>query len=256
MAIKAVIFDAYNTLFRNDTSYWFDIFEDICQQQKLAVSPEKLWDCWKSFEIQFRQTRTDMTDPDQSPPFKTYRVAWQEAFEQAFSSLGLSGNANRASEQSVRGMAGREPYHDTIPVLNFVNRHWKSSLLTNADNSFIMPLIERHGLIFESIVTSEMAQAYKPNPRVFEKVLAETGESAAESVYVGDTLLDDIHGAKLSGMLAIWINRDKRPLDDQLIAPDFEISELMDLIDILVGMSDTVDRSELPAFSERILGND
>lgn len=256
MAIKAVIFDAYNTLFRNETSYWADIFGAICQQQNLAVGPQQLWDCWKSFEIQFRQTRTDMVNPDQSPPFKTYQVAWEKAFEQAFNSLGLSGNAHKASEQSVAGMAGREPYEDTIPVLGFVNKHWKSSLLTNADNSFIMPLIERHGLMFSSVVTSEMAQAYKPNPKAFEKVLSETGVSAAESVYVGDTLLDDIHGAKLSGMLAVWINRDKKSLDDQLIAPDFEISELMDLIDILVDMSNSVDRSKLPAFSERILGND
>ena len=93
MAIKAVIFDAYNTLFRNETSNWADIFASICQQQNLAVGPQQLWDCWKSFEIQFRQARTNMVNPDQSPPFKTYQVAWEEAFEQAFNYLGLSGNA-------------------------------------------------------------------------------------------------------------------------------------------------------------------
>jgi 2-haloalkanoic acid dehalogenase type II len=233
MTMKAVIFDVYNTLFRNDTSCWTDVFGDICRIQELAVSPEDLWVRWKTFEVQFRQTRTNMETPEESPLFKTYQMAWGEAFVKAFDSLGIKGDPEQAAQISVNGMANREPYEDTISFLDYVGHRWKRSLLTNADNDFIEPLLQRHNLFFDAVVTSEMARAYKPDPRVFQRVLRETGVLPEEALYVGDTLLDDVHGAKLAGMSAAWINRNEADRDTGLLAPDYEVTELRELVGVL-----------------------
>ena len=91
----------------------------------------------------------------------------------------------------VEGMARRAPYEDTLAFLEYAGRRWKLALLSNADNDFILPLLERHRLSFHAVVTSEMAQAYKPDPRAFLRVLREVGVSPEEALYVGDTLLDD-----------------------------------------------------------------
>ena len=238
MPLKAVIFDVYNTLFHNDTSCWMDTFRDICRIQELPISPEDFWTRWKTFEVRFRQSRTNLDNPDMSPPFKTYQAAWREAFVSAFDSLGIRGDPDHAAQMSVDGLASREPYADTLPFLEYVGKRWKKALLTNADNDSILPLLERHNLAFDAVVTSEMARAYKPGPRVFQRILQETGVLPQEALYVGDTLLDDVHGAKLAGMPAAWLNRNGADPDPQLLPPDHQVAgleELMPILDSLKG---------------------
>ena len=238
MPLKAIIFDVYNTLFQNNNSYWIDVFGEICRIQNLPVSPDDLWKHWKSFEVSFRQIRTNMENPDKSPPFKTYQVAWKEAFTDAFNSLGISGDPEHASQLSVEGMASRQPYEDTILCLEYVRRNWKMALLTNADNAFIMPILSRYGLSFDAVVTSEMARAYKPDPRVFDRILKETQVLAEDALYVGDTLLDDVHGAKLAGMQVAWLNRYGIDRDTKLIGPDYEVAGLTELMDIFESLKE------------------
>lgn len=233
MPLKAVIFDVYNTLFYNDTSCWMDTFRDICRIQSIPVSPEELWARWRTFEVRFRQTRTNLEHPEESPPFKTYQAAWRGAFVDAFDSLGVVGDARHAAQLSVDGLAHRKPYEDTLPFLEQMGHRWKRALLTNADNGSILPLLQRHGLSFDAVVTSEMARAYKPDPRVFHRVLEETGVLPSEALYVGDTLLDDVHGAKLAGMPAAWLNRNGADRDPQLLPPDYEVRGLDELMDVL-----------------------
>ena len=233
MTIKAVILDVYNTLFRNDLAAWLDTFKAICDSQGIAVAPEDLYDHWKSIEVRFRQTRTNLDSPEQSPPFSTYQSAWRSAFIDAFSDLNLRADADAAAQASVDGLASRQPFPDALPFLDYVSSRYKVALLTNADNASILPLVERHNLAFDALLTSEMARAYKPDPRVFQQVAEQLGVPPSESLYVGDTLFDDVHGAKLAGMYAAWINRARADRDTTLIAPDHEVAGLDELADIL-----------------------
>ena len=95
MPLRAVICDVYNTLFRNEPSSWIATFGEICRLQGLTVTPQKLYDVWKSHEMGFRRVRTNLERPEASPPFKSYRTAWTEAFVDAFRDLGLQGDRSR-----------------------------------------------------------------------------------------------------------------------------------------------------------------
>ena len=233
MPLKAVVFDVYNTLFRNDTSSWMDTFRDICRIQQLSVSHEEFWTCWKSFEVRFRQTRTDLEHPEKSPPFKTYEAAWREAFVNAFKTLGVRGDAETAAQMCVEGLASREPFDGTLLFLEHVKAHWKTAVLTNADNASILPLLQGHGLSFHTVLTSEMVGAYKPAPTGFHRILKEIGVSPQEAIYVGDTLYDDVHGAKRAGLEAVWISRNGGDPDPKLLQPDYRVSSLEELKEIL-----------------------
>ncbi|MQF48541.1 HAD family hydrolase [SAR202 cluster bacterium AC-647-N09_OGT_505m] len=233
MPLKAIIFDVYNTLFRNDTSSWMDTFRELCRIQDLPISPDDLWARWKSIEVRFRQTRTNLEHPEESPPFKTYQEAWREAFVDAFDSLGIRGDPDHAAQLSVDGLATREPYEDTFPFLEYVRHRWKRSVLTNADSGSILPLLQRYELSFDAVVTSEIARAYKPDPRIFIRIVKETGVLPEEALYVGDTLFDDIHGAKLAGLPTAWINRNGADTDPQLLPPDYQVTGLDKLVEIL-----------------------
>lgn len=67
----------------------------------------------------------------------------------------------------------------------------------------------------------------KPDPRIFQEALRLSGVGAEEAVHVGDSLEDDIHGARRAGIKAIWLDRsgrhatmDKNPEDHVTVIRD------------------------------------
>lgn len=61
---------------------------------------------------------------------------------------------------------------------------------------------------FERIVFSSDMGASKPNPKIFDAVLAPMGLEPSQAIFVGDNLFDDIWGAQHMGMTTVWIDRD------------------------------------------------
>ena len=63
---------------------------------------------------------------------------------------------------------------------------------------------------FDFKVISAVFGAAKPNPKIFHEALKRANVSAAETIHVGDSLEDDIRGAHLAGIKAIWLDRSGR----------------------------------------------
>lgn len=62
--------------------------------------------------------------------------------------------------------------------------------------------------LFEFPVFSSDHQSMKPSPVLFDLAFQPFGVPKEEVVFVGDTLVNDIKGAKDFGIAAVWINRD------------------------------------------------
>lgn len=230
--LKAIIFDAFETLYSNSSEQWRRTFEEVCEDLALLIDPQELRRCWVQFEGEFRRRRTRMDDPASSPPFITYREAWRSAFEQAFEQLGLNGYANIAAAIAVRNMGLRPPYEDATSTLPMLRKGpWKLGLLSNADDDFLTPVLETWPLAsFDAILSSESAAVYKPHPKAFQAVLEKLNVAPQEAIYIGDQLYDDVHGSKLVGMRAVWLNRTgQTERNTTFEVPDFEISNLVEL---------------------------
>lgn len=106
-----------------------------------------------------------------------------------------------------------------------------------SDNDTLQKTLDKNGLVFEHIVTSEMVRAYKPNPRIFLEALKLLGCSREEVIFVGDSQEDDILSAKNAGIMVVWINRRKERLKKDMPRPDFEIEDLTGLLEILRELS-------------------
>ena len=63
---------------------------------------------------------------------------------------------------------------------------------------------------FDFKVISAVFGAAKPNPKIFEEALRKANVQASAAVHVGDSLEDDVRGAHLAGIRAIWIDRSNR----------------------------------------------
>ena len=235
--ITTVIFDMYETLAENNTGLWKDTFREICSVQGLAVNPEYLYQEWKSLEMVFRKERQNLEEPENSPPFKSYEQAWRECFSHVFARLGLEGDAPAAANHTIRDMGRREPYQDALDAMPALQAGWRTGILSNADDDYLLPLLNHIGWKFEAVLSSEGARAYKPLPAPFRQIMDRLGIGPDEAIYVGDTLYDDVVGAKGVGMRAAWINRHGASLDPQYLNPDYEIRSLNELPEILQAAS-------------------
>lgn len=56
------------------------------------------------------------------------------------------------------------------------------------------------------------------------------GADPAGTWHVGDDLTTDVGGAKVSGLVAVWVDRDRIGLASNVVEPDLTIGSLDDLV--------------------------
>ena len=232
--IKAVIFDMYETLVHNHPSLWLPTFDQVCRDQGVPLTGQQLWDQWKPLELGFRRARNQRDGSGGTPPFKTYEHAWRDCFAQVFRQVG-KGDAADAARRCVVALGERELFRETSKVIARLKSAnlFRLGVLSNADNDSLWPLLRRHGLEFDAVVTSEAAQAYKPDPRPFQLMLQALAVPPEACMFVGDSQDDDVHGARTAGMRTVWLNRNGTPLDRRLSLPDYQVAGLAEVLDIL-----------------------
>jgi putative hydrolase of the HAD superfamily len=83
-----------------------------------------------------------------------------------------------------------------------------------------------------AVFSSEVGKR-KPHPAIFERALDALGVAAAESVFVGDRLYEDVRGAGELGMTtvqALWFRADEHPEGGE---PDFQAFTQMDVLNVV-----------------------
>jgi putative hydrolase of the HAD superfamily len=88
------------------------------------------------------------------------------------------------------------------------------------------------GARVDVVVLSGEVGARKPEPAIFERALSELGVDAANALFVGDRLVDDIQGAAAVGMRtaqAVWFNADGATTDAE---PDDRAFTPIDVLNI------------------------
>jgi putative hydrolase of the HAD superfamily len=108
-----------------------------------------------------------------------------------------------------------ELFEDAPPVLEELR---SGGLLIGLVSNGIRDLTEfvaHHRLDVDAIVDSRTHGRVKPHPTIFRAALEQLGVAAADAVMVGDSLDEDVEGARAIGMRAILIDRAERHPDVQ-----------------------------------------
>lgn len=222
--IKAVVFDMFNTLVEDGDSYWEQTFEHIVERQGLALSGKALRREWCLIDEQYRAKRGVV-----GWPFYTYREAWEKSFQAVYSNIGASCNVGDSIEVIVSDMVKRPLFPETLSALDSIGKKVNISLLSNADDVFLGPVVGRIGKTFGCVISSESSRCYKPNPKIFNDITQQLKLRPDQLLYVGDRQWEDVHGPKLCGMATAWINRDHVPKDPNLSEPDHIITSLCEV---------------------------
>jgi len=142
----------------------------------------------------------------------------------------------RAADAFAEAFAGQTAMKDLVPaVLEQLRHKYKLGVISN----FALPpgvkkTLEQFDLakFFDVILISGEVGWRKPSPRIFQKALESLKVGASETVFVGDSPLLDIEGARRVGMKTVLVRKsatEKKETGN----PDAVITELDELPVIL-----------------------
>jgi len=116
-------------------------------------------------------------------------------------------------------------YPDVLPTLDALGPRYVLGLVSNG-NSYP----ERCGLQgrFRFAIFAEDHGAEKPDPALFRVALRQVGCGPGQMLHVGDSLGNDVLGARRAGVRAVWLNRSGAANGTD-IRPDAEIRSLAEL---------------------------
>jgi putative hydrolase of the HAD superfamily len=101
-----------------------------------------------------------------------------------------------------------ELYDDARPALAALRVHGlKLGLLSNTQRDLEL-FVAHHDLDVDAVLTSRLHGKTKPHRSIFQRMLELLAVTAAEAVMVGDTVSDDVEGARAVGMRAILVDRE------------------------------------------------
>ena len=103
--------------------------------------------------------------------------------------------------------ANFELYEDALPVLEDLRRHeLKIGLVSNTGRD-LAEFIVHHGLDVDAAISSGAHGKVKPDPTIFLAVLRELDVRPERTAMVGDSIDDDVEGARQLGMSAFLLDR-------------------------------------------------
>jgi len=144
------------------------------------------------------------------------------AFERTLQHVGVADEGLAAHLNAVylkHRFEDTRPFDDVLPTLDALRGHYRLGLLSNGNSCpEVCGLPDR----FDFVVFAQDYGIEKPDPRLFEIALEHAGCSPQELLHVGDSLTNDVDGAKRAGVLAV--------------RPDFAITSLTELPGICQGV--------------------
>ena len=218
MPVRAVIFDAYGTLVRNDDLRL--IPRRIVADHRLAASADDVLTRW--IDLYHEAT--------QRAPFRTLREIESDTLRSLLRELGIEADATAYVDLFFEVTTKVELYPEVGEVLRALPPI-RSAVLSNADHEHVAAW--KFTLPVEFVLVSEAVRAYKPHPLMFQTALERFGLHPHEVLHVGDSEVDDVDGAKAAGLRVAWVNRDDRRRRARGPAPDFEIRDLKELLALL-----------------------
>ena len=136
---------------------------------------------------------------------------WFEFTERIVRAMGGDGPAARdVAIEITRGWERHENfdlYEDVAPVLDELRRAGLRLGLVSNSARDVQAFARHHALAIDAGISSFHHGRTKPHPSIFRAVLDLLEVEPGEAAMVGDTIADDVEGARAIGMHAVLVDR-------------------------------------------------
>lgn len=236
--IRAIAFDCYGTLIDVTDDSFIAACSAILGAYHRAHEGAAFFQRWlEAVKALGQASGRDPNNPTggPEPPFTPFRERWPRYFARAFADFGIVADAVAAYEVFHDTLATGIAYPDAEPALRALGSYYKLAVVSNADDDHLKAALAANNLPVPLVLSSESARSYKPRRPIFRQAAELLGEHIHDVLYVGDSPQMDVLGARYAGMRVAWVNRGGASLPAGIPRPDYEVRDLLELVQIVLG---------------------
>jgi HAD superfamily hydrolase (TIGR01549 family) len=207
MSLRAVLLDVDFTLCRPGPELSADRYARIAARHDIRLDTSRYGAAREEAVLNLKR----------HPELLHDESIWHRFTEEIF--IGMGGPEAIASECATEIEEGWgvsenfELFEDVMPVLDELRKAGLRIALVSNGIRDLTEFVAHHRLDVDAIVDSRSHGRVKPHPTIFQAALDALGVVPDDAVMVGDSLEEDVEGARALGMRAILIDREERHPD-------------------------------------------
>ena len=217
--IKAIIFDAYGTLFDVNSA------AEKCKH-KIGDKWEGFANYWRTTQLEYTWLRSLMN---------RHKDFWQVTEDSLDKSMKIFEIDLSMKKELLNLYKKLSTFPEVKEVLNNLKeKDYKLAILSNGTPSLLCELVKSNNLdnIFDDIFSIEEVKIYKPNSKVYDLPFKKYQIKKNEVAFLSANTWD-VSGGGNYGYRSIWVNRNNNIFDNLDYKPKEEVKNLKQLLEII-----------------------
>ena len=217
--VKAIIFDAYGTLFDVNSA------AEKCK--------DKIGDKWESFANFWRTTQLEYTWLRSL--MKRHKDFWQiteDSLDKSMKTFSIDPSMKNELMNLYKVLSPFKEVPETLKKLK--GKNFKLAILSNGTPSLLDELVKSNNLdkLFDDIFSIEEVGIYKPDSRVYDLPIQKYKIKNSEVMFLSANTWD-VSGGGNYGYQSIWVNRNNNIFDNLDFNPSNQIKDLTELVNLI-----------------------
>ncbi len=217
--IKAIIFDAYGTLFDVNSA------AEKCKN-KIGKKWEDFANHWRTTQLEYTWLRSLMN---------RHKDFWQVTEDSLKKSMEAYKIDTSMKNELLNLYKVLSPFEEVLETLKSLKKQeYKLAILSNGTPNLLDNLVKKNNLeiFFDDIFSIEEVGVYKPDAKVYDIPIKKYGIKKNEVIFLSSNTWD-VSGGGNYGYETIWVNRDNNVFDYLDYKPKNQIISLKGILDII-----------------------
>ncbi len=217
--IKAIIFDAYGTLFDVNSA------AEKCKD-KIGDKWEGFANFWRTTQLEYTWLRSLM---------KRHKDFWQiteDSLDKSMKAFNLDPSMKDELLNLYKVLSPFKEVPKTLKILK--KKNLKLAILSNGTPSLLSELVKSNDLVdlFDDLFSIEEVGIYKPDSSVYDLPVKRYKIEKSEVIFLSANTWD-VSGGGNYGYQSIWVNRNNNVFDNLDYKPNNQIKNLSELISLI-----------------------
>jgi 2-haloacid dehalogenase len=217
--IKAIIFDAYGTLFDVNSA------AEKCKD-KIGDKWEPFANFWRTTQLEYTWLRSLM---------KRHKDFWQITEDSLDKSMRAFNIDPEMKDELLNLYKVLSPFQEVPETLKILKKkNFKLAILSNGTPSLLNRLVKSSNLdnLFDDLFSIEEVGIYKPDSKVYDLPIKKYKIEKSQIAFLSANTWD-VSGGGNYGYQAIWVNRNNNIFDNLDYKPINQIKNLSELINLI-----------------------
>ncbi len=214
--VKAIIFDAYGTLFDVNSA------AEKCKD-KIGDKWEPFANFWRTTQLEYTWLRSLMGR------HKDFWQVTEDSLDKSMKAFNIDSSMKNELLNLYKILSPYKEVSETLKALK--EKKFKLAILSNGTPSLLNELVKSNNLenLFDDIFSIEEVGVYKPNSKVYDIPVKKYKIEKNEVAFLSANTWD-VSGGGNYGYQSIWVNRNNNIFDNLDFKANIEIKDLSGLL--------------------------